>query len=575
MRMTIGRKIAAGYALAVTALLVIGIVLYNTTSRLTESVEQRARTYQVLVGIEESLSALKDAETGSRGYTIMGEESYVEPHNETVREIAPLMKELRTLTADNDAQQRRLDAFEPLIMKKLDWGKQTIELRRTRGFEAAAQQIRTGQGKKIMDDLRTVAAEMETAEDLLLKQRIQDVEANRQMAFSIIKYGISSAIILMAAVGFFITRNITGPVNEIAALSDRIAEGDLSADPRQYDRSDEVGALARAFSRAISYQREMARAAHEIASGNLAVEISPRSEKDTLGRELSLMIRSLRDVNSEVMEAINVLASSVGEILAVISQTAASSSETAAAVSETSTTIEEVRQTSLLSSQKAGYVSDSAQKASQVAQAGRQTIEELIEGMNRVREQMESIAASIVKLSEQSQTIGEINAAVSDLAEQSNLLAVNAAIEAAKAGEQGKGFAVVAGEIRSLAERSKQATSQVRTILLDVQRAVSAAVMVTEQGSKAVESGMKQSVVSGESIRTLADSISESAQAATQIATSSQQQIVGMEQVAQAMENIKQATAQNAAGCQQAESAARSLNELGQKLRQMIGRYKI
>jgi methyl-accepting chemotaxis protein len=270
-----------------------------------------------------------------------------------------------------------------------------------------------------------------------------------------------------------------------------------------------------------------------------------------------------------------VLASSASEILAVTSQTAAGSSETAAAVSQTTTTVEEVRQTSILSSQKAGYVSESAQRAAQVAQLGRRSVEELIEGMNRVREQMESIAASIVKLSEQSQVIGEINATVSDLAEQSNLLAVNAAIEAAKAGEQGKGFAVVAGEIRSLAERSKQATGQVRAILLDVQRAVSGAVMVTEQGSKAVETGVERSVTSGEAIRSLSESISESAQAATQIATSSQQQIVGMEQVAAAMESIKEASAQNAAGCQQAEMTARGLNELGQKLKQLVGRYRI
>ncbi len=113
--------------------------------------------------------------------------------------------------------------------------------------------------------------------------------------------------------------------------------------------------------------------------------------------------------------------------------------------------------------------------------------------MKRIQTHMDSIAASIVRLSDQSQAIGEIIASVNDLAEQSNLLAVNAAIEAAKAGEQGKGFAVVAQEVRSLAEQSKQATAQVRNILGDIQKATSAAVMATEQGSKAVEAGVKQS----------------------------------------------------------------------------------
>ena len=192
-------------------------------------------------------------------------------------------------------------------------------------------------------------------------------------------------------------------------------------------------------------------------------------------------------------------------------------------------------------------------------------MEETLAGMNRIREQMEFIAGSIVRLSEQSQAIGEIIATVNDLAEQSNLLAVNAAIEAAKAGEQGKGFAVVAQEVKSLAEQSKQATAQVRGILGDVQKATSAAVMATEQGSKVVEAGVKQSAEVNEAIRQLGESIAEAAQASTQIAASSQQQVVGMDQVAQAMESIKVASAQNVAGTKQAEAAAQQLHEPGRE----------
>ena len=110
-------------------------------------------------------------------------------------------------------------------------------------------------------------------------------------------------------------------------------------------------------------------------------------------------------------------------------------------------------------------------------------------------------------LSEQSTAIGEITATVADIAEQSNLLAVNAAIEAAKAGEQGKGFAVVAQEVKSLAEQSKQATGQVRSILSDIQKGINTAVMLTERGSKASEAGVKQSAVAGESIQVLVEQV--------------------------------------------------------------------
>jgi methyl-accepting chemotaxis protein len=274
---------------------------------------------------------------------------------------------------------------------------------------------------------------------------------------------------------------------------------------------------------------------------------------------------------AQIRETVAVLSSASTEILSTTTQVAAGTAETATAVSETTATLEEVKQTAQLSSQKARFVSDSAQKASQVALSGRKSVEEATQGMQRIQEQMESIAESIVRLSEQSQAIGEIIATVNDMAEQSKLLAVNAAIEANKAGDQGKGFVVVAQEIKSLAEQSKQATTQVRAILGDIQRATSAAVMAAEQGNKAVQAGVVQTAETGESIHQLADSIAEAAQAATQIAASSQQQMVGMDQVALAMENIKQASAQNVSGTRQAEVAAQSLHELGRKLSGLIG----
>jgi methyl-accepting chemotaxis protein len=289
---------------------------------------------------------------------------------------------------------------------------------------------------------------------------------------------------------------------------------------------------------------------------------------------LAFAVLLTRSITRQLRETIAQLSSSSAQILATTSQVAAGAAETASAVSETTATVEEVKQTAQVSSQKAKYVSESAQKVSQVSHSGKRAVEETVQGMHRIQEQMESIAESIVRLSEQSQAIGEIIASVNDLAEQSNLLAVNAAIEAARAGEQGKGFVVVAQEVKSLADQSKQATSQVRSILGDIQKATSAAVLATEQGNKAVEAGVRQSAEAGESIRLLADSVTEAAQAATQIAASSQQQMVGMDQVALAMENIKEASVQNVSGTKQAEVAAQSLHELGQRLSSMIGGTK-
>jgi hypothetical protein len=285
---------------------------------------------------------------------------------------------------------------------------------------------------------------------------------------------------------------------------------------------------------------------------------------------MNQIVAAREKVLEEIREAVAVLSSSTAEIVAATTQLASSAVEAASAVSETTTTVEEVRQTTQLSSKKAKEIADAGQHAAQVLQNGRQNVDESVAEMNHIREQMSAIGQTIMLLSEQSQAIGEITGTVNELAEQSNLLAVNAAIEAAKAGEQGKGFAVVAQEIKSMAEQSKQATAQVRNLLADIQKAIGNAVMAAEQASKVVESGVMQSGQAGESIRAAVEATVSAANASTQIAASSQQQLVGVDQVATAMENINQSSAQNAESTRQVETVAQNLHALGQKLRELI-----
>jgi methyl-accepting chemotaxis protein len=396
-----------------------------------------------------------------------------------------------------------------------------------------------------------------------------------RMTKSIIIYGSSFSIILIIIIGFLIVHNISGPLNEITKIATRIGEGDLDVELPVVERKDEVGILLQNFSSMIEALKRMANAAQKIAAGDITGSIVPQSEKDILGNAFLQMLNNLRRIMKDIMEGVNVLSSSASEILAVTTQVASGTAETATAISETTTTVEEVRQAAKLSAQKAKNVADSAQKLAQVSQNGQIAVDETVKGMNRIREQMDSIAQTVVRLSEQSQSIGGIIASVTDIADQSNLLAVNAAIEAAKAGEQGKGFAVVAQEIKNLAEQSKQSTSQVRNILNDVQKATSTAVMATEQGSKAVEAGVKQSALAGEAIRILTESSNEAVQATTQIVASSQQQVIGMDQIGVAMQNINQAGTETAVSMIQSEKAARNLNELGQKLKDLVERFKV
>jgi methyl-accepting chemotaxis protein len=283
----------------------------------------------------------------------------------------------------------------------------------------------------------------------------------------------------------------------------------------------------------------------------------------------------LRSLVRKLEEEIALLSATGSEISNSITQASNGTAETAAAVAETTTTVEELKQTSQISSEKAKGVSDLSEDALNILHASERSIAETVEGMNRIQTGMQTISDSIARLSEHSMAIGVIIDSVNDIAEQSHLLAVNAAIEAAKAGEQGKGFAVVAQEVRNLADQSKQATVQVRNLLNDIQNATGAAVMATEQGSKTVMNGIAQSSQMTQSIQSLTVGVNKVVQSASQISMSSHQQFVGIDQVTVAMNNIKEASNQQVDHLRVIEKKIHALRQVGQSLQNLVLESKI
>lgn len=345
-----------------------------------------------------------------------------------------------------------------------------------------------------------------------------------------------AVIVLVAVIAYFSAKTISRPIK---LLSDQVLEasaGDLTVNLMGRDRKDEVGVLAQSVWK---------------------------------------LIVAAREQGQRILEVVKVLSSAAAEISTTVAQLATSTAKTSTAVTETTATAEQVKQAARVSSDKAKKVSASAQQAVQVSEAGKKATEENVRRMNLIKEQMESIGETVVRLSEHSQAIENIIDAVQDIADQSNLLAVNASIEAARAGDQGKGFAVVAQEIKALADQSKNATEQVKSILEDTRNWVNAVVMATEQGGKAVDAGVAQSMVAGESIQSLANSVNVSSQAASVIDTTSEQQFAGVDQVARAMANIEEAMRQNLDGTSQLETAAKELEELGEFLKSVVRRFKI
>jgi methyl-accepting chemotaxis protein len=261
------------------------------------------------------------------------------------------------------------------------------------------------------------------------------------------------------------------------------------------------------------------------------------------------------------------VAATTPELLAVARQQAAAAGQQATAISEITTTVEELNEVAVQNVEKAEGIIAIAEQSEAISQDGQRDVVAAVDGMDKLRQQVELIAAKILDLTERTQQIGEIIATVNEIAEQSKLLALNASIEAAKAGEHGRGFAVVALEIRTLAEQSKQATRQVRSILGEIQKASHSAALVTEEGSKAAGEGSAKVRRIGERLGQLVYVITQTTRAARQITGAMKQQSIGLDQISHAMKQINLATQETKVTVEQAEAALDRLTRLTEQIR--------
>ena len=531
--MKLRTQLLFGFGAVFCTMLALAAVTQRGINAQREATAWREHTYVVIHHAFELEKQLIDMETGVRGFLLTGLETYLEPYASGANQFELHQEALARLVADNPAQLEATKRIRELTEKwKREIAEPLIAARRQGASDEARRLELSAQGKAQVDALRV---------RILVLRGIQGL--------------------------------VGGEPAEITRIAEQVALGRLSLEGPAQARAP-VGVLASVHG-IVHSLRATVEIASSIAEGDLTRSVPLLSDEDALGQALSRMSRNLREQLSDLREVIGVLSVSSAEIRASSVQLAASTAQAGTSVTETSATVEEVCQTSRLADDKAHEVEAIAARASETSRAGLQATEEVIGRMQAIKSQMEAIGESVVQLSERSQAIGEVVATVNDLAEQSNLLAVNASIEAAKAGEHGRGFAVVAQEVRKLAELSKQATKQVRGLLREVQEATSKAAMTADRGNRAVEVGLAQSKSANEAIQELMERSEETALAASQIAASNQQQLVGMEQVKQAMQNIRQASGDIAASTRQSEQSAKELHTLGERLQVMLDQYRL
>ena len=277
MRWTIGKKLMAGFGLALTILIIIGSVSYRSMATLLETANSVTHTHEVLTKLESVISLLKDVETGQRGYLITGDARYLEPYDAAISKVKRVYEEVKDLTKDNPGQQGRLDLAMPLIEKKLAELRETIELRKGVGFEAALEVVLTNRGKTIMDDIRVVIGAMQEEERRLLSDRSVAAQANVRNTQVVILLSTVGAFVLLLVVSVAIARSITGRVSEIAEVANRIAQGDTDQTISLPSTQDEITDLAQAFNTMTAKRRQVEK---ELATTHDAALAAVRSKAD-------------------------------------------------------------------------------------------------------------------------------------------------------------------------------------------------------------------------------------------------------------------------------------------------------
>jgi twitching motility protein PilJ len=391
---------------------------------------------------------------------------------------------------------------------------------------------------------------------------------------------------------FRLSSAVAEPVNALAEFAEQVAEGDFEARLVE-DNATDFGYIAQQLNQAAERaakamqdeesQRNLQRSVTEfltvvsqIARGDLTLRGSVTS--DALGNvvdSVNYMLDNFTSVLRRVRDAANDVSAGANQILGASERMATGATQQDHEITNTSSAVEELTVSMKQVSNNAEASAEAARRALDAAEQGNRSVRDTLEGMQRIRSSVQATAKKIKSLGDRSLEISEIINVINDITEQTNLLALNAAIEAARAGEAGRGFAVVADEVRKLAEHSRTATKDIAALIKAIQAETNEAVVVMEEGTREVEVGARLADQAGKALEAISAVVRQSAELVQEISLASKQQVRGTEGVANAMQIISNITRQTSQGARQTARSTELMVKMSEQLNEALSQFRV
>ena len=399
------------------------------------------------------------------------------------------------------------------------------------------------------------------------------------------------AVVTVGMVIMVLSNRVLKPLGELAKFSDRLVSGDARARV-EIESTDEFALIAENLNRSAakvahavtnqqaqdSLQRsitDLLNTISQVARGDLSIR--GKVTNDALGNvvdSVNFMLDNFTKVLERVRKAAIDVSTSANQILGAADEMSAGATQQDQEITNTSSAVEELTVSMKQVSNNAEASAEAARRALDAAEQGNRAVRDTLEGMQRIRASVQATAKKIKSLGDRSLEISEIINVINDITEQTNLLALNAAIEAARAGEAGRGFAVVADEVRKLAEHSRSATKDIAALIKAIQAETNEAVVVMEEGTREVEVGAGLADQAGKALEAISSVVRQSAELVQEISLASKQQVRGTEGVANAMQIISGITRQTTQGARQTAATVGDMVKLSEQLNEALGQFR-